>query len=53
MAVRFEMVVKIEKPGAWMFMCMFPYHMQLGMMGALATKGMEGMEGMNMGGMKM
>jgi len=47
---RFEMVVKIEKPGAWMFMCMFPYHMQLGMMGALATKGMEGM---NMGGMKM
>lgn len=50
---RFEMVVKIEKPGAWMFMCMFPYHMQLGMMGALATKGMEGMEGMNMGGMKM
>ena len=47
---RFEVVVKIEKPGAWMFMCMFPYHMQLGMMGALATKGMEGM---NMGGMKM
>jgi hypothetical protein len=36
-----------------MFMCMFTYHMQLGMMGALATKGMEGMEGMNMGGMKM
>ncbi len=31
-------------------MCMFPYHMQLGMMGALAT---QGLEGMNMGGMKM
>ena len=47
---QFEMVVKIEKPGAWMFMCMFPYHMQLGMMGAMVT---EGMEGMSMGGMKM
>lgn len=47
---RFELVVKIEKPGMWMFMCMFPYHMQLGMMGGIAT---EGMEGMSMGGMKM
>jgi uncharacterized cupredoxin-like copper-binding protein len=47
---RFELVVKIEKPGTWMYMCMFPYHMQLGMMGGIAT---EGMEGMSMGGMKM
>ncbi len=47
---RFELVLKIEKPGMWMFMCMFPYHMALGMMGSLMT---EGMQGMSMGGMKM
>ena len=46
----FETVIKIDQPGAWMFMCMFPYHMQLGMMGMMMT---EGMEGMNMGGMNM
>ena len=47
----FEQVVRIEKPGVWMFMCMFPYHMQFGMMGAMATPGMGGMMGMK--GMKM
>jgi len=46
----FETVVKIEQPGMWMFICMFPYHMQMGMMGMMMT---EGMTGMNMGGMKM
>jgi uncharacterized cupredoxin-like copper-binding protein len=35
-----------------MFMCMFPYHMQFGMMGMMMTEGAS-MEGMNMGGMKM
>ncbi len=48
----FEMIVRIDKPGMWMFMCMFPYHMQLGMMGMVMTEGMS-MGGMNMGGMKM
>jgi uncharacterized cupredoxin-like copper-binding protein len=48
---RFEKLLRIDKPGMWMFMCMFPYHMRLGMMGSMAT---EGMGGMNMGGgMKM
>lgn len=46
----FEQVIRIDKPGVWMFMCMFPYHMQMGMMGMMMT---EGMTGMNMGGMKM
>jgi uncharacterized cupredoxin-like copper-binding protein len=36
----FQMVVRIHKPGMWMYMCMFPYHMQLGMMGMLMTEGM-------------
>ena len=45
----FDMVVQIHRPGMWMYMCMFPYHMQLGMMGALLTPGMEGMtKGMSM-----
>lgn len=44
-----EVTVKIMQPGAWMYMCMFPYHMQLGMMGVMATEGMA----MDMGGMKM
>ena len=48
----FEMVVEIARPGVWMFMCMFPYHMQFGMMGMMMTEG-AGMDGMNMGGMKM
>ena len=47
----FEQVIRIEKPGVWMFMCMFPYHMQFGMMGIMATPGMGGMMGMK--GMKM
>lgn len=33
-------VAEVLRPGAWMFMCMLPYHMQLGMMGQLATDGM-------------
>jgi len=45
----FDMVVKVYKSGAWMFMCMFPYHMQLGMMGMLMTPDMMG----KMGPMKM
>jgi len=32
-------VAEITKPGAWMFMCMLPYHMQMGMMGQMATPG--------------
>jgi uncharacterized cupredoxin-like copper-binding protein len=32
-------VAEITKPGSWMFMCMLPYHMQLGMMGQIATQG--------------
>lgn len=36
---RFEVVLKVEKAGMWMFMCMLPYHMQLGMMGMLMTPG--------------
>ena len=33
-------VAQVTKPGGWMFMCMLPYHMQMGMMGQLATEGM-------------
>ena len=33
-------VAEVAKPGAWMFMCMLPYHMQMGMMGQIATPGM-------------
>jgi len=36
----FSFVVTVEKSGAWMFMCMLPYHMQMGMMGQVATPGM-------------
>ena len=32
-------VAEITKPGSWMFMCMLPYHMQMGMMGQMATPG--------------
>ncbi|HDZ75153.1 MAG TPA: hypothetical protein ENH55_20770 [Aurantimonas coralicida] len=35
----FEVTMRIAKPGVWMFMCMFPYHMQFGMMGQMATPG--------------
>lgn len=44
----YEVVVEVDSPGMWMFMCMFPYHMKLGMMGSLATEGMQGMGGMKM-----
>ena len=44
-----EVTLRVEQPGAWMFMCMFPYHMQFGMMGTLATEG----QGMDMGPMHM
>ncbi len=33
-------VAEVLRPGVWMFMCMVPYHMQMGMMGQLATEGM-------------
>ncbi len=36
----FAFVLQVTEPGAWMFMCMLPYHMQLGMMGQMATDGM-------------
>jgi uncharacterized cupredoxin-like copper-binding protein len=49
----FETIVQADRPGNWMYMCMFPYHMQFGMMGSFATEGAPAMEGMNMGGMKM
>lgn len=45
----FEVVIRVDQPGTWMFMCMFPYHMQFGMMGMMATEGMA----TDMGGMKM
>jgi uncharacterized cupredoxin-like copper-binding protein len=38
---RFEVVLKVNRPGVWMFMCMLPYHMQLGMMGMLMTPGVS------------
>jgi uncharacterized cupredoxin-like copper-binding protein len=50
----FEVVVQAQQAGNWMYMCMFPYHMQFGMMGQLATEGAAApMGGMDMGGMKM
>ncbi len=36
---RFSFIAEIKADGAWMFMCMLPYHMQLGMMGQMATPG--------------
>jgi len=35
----FEFVLQVQQNGAWMFMCMLPYHMQMGMMGQMATEG--------------
>jgi uncharacterized cupredoxin-like copper-binding protein len=32
-------VAEVQTNGAWMFMCMLPYHMQMGMMGQIATPG--------------
>lgn len=44
-----DMVVEITKSGSWMYMCMFPYHMQMGMMGMLMTPDRMGQMGsMNM-----
>lgn len=43
-----EMVIRVSKPGTWMYMCMFPYHMQLGMMGILSTPGQPDMAPMKM-----
>ena len=37
---KFSFVLKVTQPGSWMFMCMLPYHMQMGMMGQMATPGM-------------
>ena len=36
----FSFVVTIQQAGSWMFMCMLPYHMEMGMMGQMATDGM-------------
>lgn len=47
-----EVTLRIVEPGSWMYMCMFPYHMQFGMMGMMMSEG-AGMPGMDMGGMKM
>ncbi len=41
----FEMVAKVHRSGMWMYMCMFPYHMEQGMMGMFMTAGVS-MEGM-------
>lgn len=32
-------VAEVQTAGSWMFMCMLPYHMQMGMMGQVATPG--------------
>jgi len=37
---QFSFVAEIQENGVWMFMCMLPYHMQMGMMGQMATPGM-------------
>ncbi len=36
----FSFVLKVTQPGTWMFMCMLPFHMQMGMMGQMSTPGM-------------
>ena len=56
---KFELLLRADKPGMWMYMCMFPFHMKFGMMGMMmvsadasgsgAMKGMKmDMPGMNM-----
>ena len=35
-----DVVVNITRSGMWMYMCMFTYHMQPGMMGVLMTPDM-------------
>ncbi len=37
----FSLVMEVQEAGVWMFMCMLPYHMQMGMMGQMATEGMQ------------
>ena len=32
-------VIEVQNAGSWMFMCMLPYHMQMGMMGQMSTPG--------------
>ena len=49
----FEVVLQVEQPGMWMYMCMFPYHMQFGMMGMMMTEGTSTDGNPSMGGMKM
>jgi uncharacterized cupredoxin-like copper-binding protein len=39
---KFELILSVHRPGMWMVMCMFPYHMQLGMMGMVMTEGSGG-----------
>ena len=38
-----QIVFRVKEPGMWMYMCMFPYHMQLGMMGMIMAAGEGGM----------
>ncbi len=35
----FSFILEVAEDGAWMFMCMLPYHMEMGMMGQMATAG--------------
>lgn len=35
----FTFVLQVTKAGSWMFMCMLPYHMEMGMMGQMSTPG--------------
>jgi len=35
----FSFVLTVQTAGTWMFMCMLPYHMEMGMMGQMATEG--------------
>ncbi len=35
----FSFILEVQEDGAWMFMCMLPYHMEMGMMGQMATAG--------------
>jgi uncharacterized cupredoxin-like copper-binding protein len=37
---QFSFVMEVQADGVWMFMCMLPYHMEMGMMGQIATAGM-------------
>jgi len=36
---KISFVMEVQENGAWMFMCMLPFHMQMGMMGQMATEG--------------